>query len=170
MKLQICLTEVTKTKTGSFQCKTKIELVTKWPELVDSKSYVEWDDSDLGISGLFDDWDKPGQQQKWTLLLKDATLCNETSTLQGCVVETFDRDHGRDRFSTSGYEGNLFHCKREAFPQVHQGLLTPGDVRRPLSCHRGNQGHECHLRKRGYQEQRRFAEGRYWTVRWYRSL
>lgn len=76
-----------------------MRLATKWPVSVDPKTHVEWNDADLTEKGLFDDWGKPGLQQKWTLLLMNVIFYNQGMTFTGCVAETYDRNEDRDCFA-----------------------------------------------------------------------
>lgn len=100
MRLNVSVTGMTRTEIGALRCETRVEVVKEWPVLVDPSTHVEWDDTDLGIEGLFNDLEEsPGLQQKWTLLLKDVVLCHRTRTVQCCVVETYDRNHRRDSFA-----------------------------------------------------------------------
>ncbi|KAF9345364.1 hypothetical protein BGX34_004826, partial [Mortierella sp. NVP85] len=74
--------------------------VSDWPSLVNSDHFIERDDSDLGINGLFDVWgESEGLQQKWTLLLVDAILVSADQTCQGRTVETYNRNRSEDAFA-----------------------------------------------------------------------
>ncbi|KAI8349132.1 hypothetical protein B0O80DRAFT_501550 [Mortierella sp. GBAus27b] len=62
-----------------------------WPRGINSETHQEWDDSDLGISGMFDAWGRPGciLHQRWSLLLVNAILFKSSAMVRGVVVETY---------------------------------------------------------------------------------
>ncbi|KAG0221442.1 hypothetical protein BGX31_009833, partial [Mortierella sp. GBA43] len=83
---------------GFFHLTGLLRHVSDFPARVDPTTHVEWNDSNLGIQCLFDDWVKPGLQMVWALLLVDVIFINPTQSFRGLVVETSDRNRQRDCF------------------------------------------------------------------------
>ncbi|KAG0211388.1 hypothetical protein BGX31_001678 [Mortierella sp. GBA43] len=97
-RFELSGTSVSRKLSGFFHLTALLRLVSNFPARVDPTTHVEWNDSNLGIQCLFDDWVTPGLQMVWTLLLVDVIFIHPAQSFRGLVVETYDRNRQRDYF------------------------------------------------------------------------